>query len=159
MPVQNKPTIEEVREFRNALTERGFSRESRYDDTKFYKEFGIVHLWVNVSMTKKGEFKNVDAFVRIMWSDYMPTRGLPNKLELGKKPVRSLDMGFIDRCEEVASGMNEEIHAMFDILKDMAKNMQVSHIENTNDTRPWITNGNADCDDRLDDAQSWGIFG
>ena len=156
MATQNKPTLVEVREFRNALTERGFSRESRYEDTKFYKEFGIVQLWVHVNMTKKGEFKNLEAVATFNWVDYMRRNELPSRLTLGKKPVRSLDMDYVKKCEGVASGMEGEIKSLATRLERMAETMQVSHIK---DTRQWITNGNADGDDRVDDAQSWGIFG
>jgi len=36
----------------------------------------------------------------------------------------------------------------------MAKKMELPK-----DNGQWLTNGNTDTDDRVDDAQSWGIFG
>ena len=147
-----KPTFSQLNEFRSKLLARGFQREYKSDDNKFEKVFGMVKLRIRITETKKREFKSLEAHVFIPWVDYMRSNGLPANIDLGK-PCRSLDIDFVMKCETVSARIDEEISSLKDRVILMAKKMELPK-----DNGQWITNGNTDTDDRVDDAQSWGIF-
>ena len=143
----------EIIEFRNKLIDRGFDQSYRWSDWDYEKNYDkIVTLHLSINTTKKGDLKNIKANVRFQWIDTLHSNGLPSSLDLGK-PCRQLDMAFVMKCEAIASKMSEEITEMKKSLERMAKKMELPK-----DNGQWITNGNTDTDDRVDEAQSWGIF-
>lgn len=156
-----KPTFTQLNEFRSKLLELGFEREYRFDDNQFEKYFGMVKLRIRITETKKREFKSLEAHVFIPWVDYLRSNGLPANIDLGK-PCRQLDMSFVMKCETVSARIDEEISSLKDRVILMAKKMELpkdtKKMDLSKDNGQWLTNGNTDTDDRVDDAQSWGIF-
>ena len=81
-----------------------------------------------------------------------------NTLVLTGKDLLELDvvpvMDFIDRLEKEAARFDK----LVDSIHMEAVGTKSSSRKNSS-TEKWLTNGNCDEDDRVDSAQSWGIFG
>lgn len=148
-----KPTFSQLNEFRSELLARGFERDHKSNDNQFEKVFRMVKLRIRITETKKRAFKSLEAHIFIPWVDYLRSNGFPANIDLGK-PCRSLDIGFVTKCETVSALIEKEISSLKHRVIWMAKKMELTK----DDNGQWLTNGNTDTDDRVDDAQSWGIF-
>lgn len=91
-----KPTDKEIISFRRYLKKRGFTVDGLCKDSYYmYMKYGYI--CVSIEYTKKGEFKEVRAFLSIGCENFNCSRYyFPNYYNFGG--VRRLDRGFVEKC-------------------------------------------------------------
>ena len=106
-----KPSYEELTNFKKFLEEKGFKANDCLVLDMFYLYLPYGSIFVHIEYTKKHEFKSITAFLSLAWDDGLYGKSkFPRRLDFGK-PVKSLDMEFIETCIKAANDVMEEISA------------------------------------------------
>ena len=92
-----KPSDKEIRAFRKYLKKQGFTVDGLCSDVYFlYMKYGYICL--SIEYTKKGEFKEVSAFLSLGWENSKCSRFyFPNYYKLGKA-IKKVDCSYVDRA-------------------------------------------------------------
>lgn len=107
-----KPSDKEISAFRKYLKKQGFTEDGLCKDA-FYLYMKYGYLCVSTEYTKKGEFKEVSAFLSIGWENPRYSRFyFPNYYNFGG--VRKLDRGFVEKCTVTSTNVMVAINDMFE---------------------------------------------
>lgn len=106
-----KPSDKEISAFRKYLKKQGFTVEVFTDSYYLYMKYGYI--CVSIEYNKKGEFKEVRAFLSIGWENSKCSRFyFPNYYNFGG--VRRLDRDFVEKC---TSASTQVMVAINDVLE------------------------------------------
>ena len=106
-----KPSEKEILDFRKYLTKKGFTVVGICKDVYYlYMHYGYICLFIEY--TKKGEFKDIRAFLCLGWENSTSNRYyFRNCYELGS--VRKLDMDYVETCTLTSTRVMLAISEMF----------------------------------------------
>jgi hypothetical protein len=107
-----KPTDKEISSFRKYLKKQGFTEDGLCKGVFFlYMKYG--YLCVSIEDNKKGEFKEVRAFLSLAWENSKCSRFyFPTYYNFGG--VRKLDRDYVDKC---TSASTQVMVAINDVLE------------------------------------------
>lgn len=96
-----KPTDKEISFFRKYLKKQGFTVDGLCKDSYYmYMKYGYI--CVSIEYTKKGEFKEVRAFLSIWWENAKCSR------------LRKLDKDFVEKCTFTTTNVMVAINDMLE---------------------------------------------
>lgn len=106
-----KPTDREIFAFRRYLKKQGFIEDGLCKGV-FYLYMKYGYLCVSIEYNKKGEFKEVRAFLSIGWENSKCSRFyFPNYYNFGG--VRRLDRDYVETCTLTSTSVMLAISEMF----------------------------------------------
>ena len=106
-----KPSDKEISFFRKYLKKQGFTVDGLCKDSYYmYMKYG--YLCVSIEYSKKGEFKEVRAFLSIWWES--SRFYFPNYYNFGG--VRKLDKDFVEKCTLTSTNVMVVINDMLEKL-------------------------------------------
>lgn len=114
-----KPTDKEIFDFRKYLKKQGFTEDGLCKGVHYlYMKYG--YLCVSIEYTKKGEFKEVRAFLSIGWENSKCSRFyFPNYYDFGS--VRKLDRDYVETCTLTSTSVMIAISEMFENIESINK--------------------------------------
>ena len=108
----NKPTIEELREFRDWLTSQGF--ETDRDRTHYFLSTPYVRLHLSLMFTLKHEFKQIEASVEFLFTDYRF-----RQVNTEFKPCKTLSAPYVSACIGVLNSISNDTAEYFKTVEDL----------------------------------------
>ena len=107
-----KPSEKEIISFRKYLKKQGFTVDELCKDSYYlYMKYGYI--CVSIEYNKKGEFKEVRAFLSIGWETPKCSRYyFPNYYNFGG--VRKLDRDFVEKCTLTTTNVMVAINDMLE---------------------------------------------
>ena len=114
-----KPSEKDIISFRKYLKKQGFTVDGLCKDSYYmYMKYG--YLCVSIEYTKKGEFKEVRAFLSIGWENSKCSRFyFPNYYDFGS--VRKLDRDYVETCTLTSTRVMIAISEMFGNIESINK--------------------------------------
>ena len=112
-----KPSEKEILDFRKYLKKKGFTVDGLCKDSYYlYMKYGYI--CVSIEYTKKGEFKEVRAFLSIGWENSKCSRYyFPNYYNFGG--VRKLDKDFVEKCTLTTTNVMVAINDMLEKIESL----------------------------------------
>jgi len=112
-----KPTDREIFAFRKYLKKQGFIEDGLCKGV-FYLYMKYGYLCVSIEYNKKGEFKEVRAFLSIGWENPRCSRFyFPNYYNFGG--VRRLDRDYVENCTVTSTNVMVAISEMFGKIESL----------------------------------------
>lgn len=117
-----KPTDKEISFFRKYLKKQGFTVDGLCKDSYYlYMKYGYI--CVSIEYTKKGEFKEVRAFLSIGWENSKCSRFyFPNYYNFGG--VRRLDRDFVEKCTLTTTNVMVAINDMLEKIESITTTLK-----------------------------------
>ena len=112
-----KPTDKEISVFRKYLKKQGFTVDGLCKDSYYlYMQYGYI--CVSIEYNKKGEFKEVRAFLSI-WSENSKCSRFyfPNYYDFGS--VRRLGRDFVEKCTLTTTNVMVAINEMLEKIESL----------------------------------------
>lgn len=108
------PSEKEILDFRKYLKKQGFTVDGLCKDSYYmYMKYGYI--CVSIEYTKKGEFKEVRAFLSIWWES--SRFYFPNYYNFGG--VRRLDRDYVDKCILTSTNVMVAISDMLEKIESL----------------------------------------
>ena len=112
-----KPSDKEISGFRKYLKKQGFTVDGLCKNS-YYLYMSYGYLCVLIEYTKKGEFKDVSAFLTIGWQSTMFSC-FPNYYDFGR--VRKLARDYVEKCILTSTSVMVNIRDMFVKIDSLTK--------------------------------------
>lgn len=114
-----KPSDKAISSFRTYLKKQGFTVDGLSKDVFYlYMKYGYICLFIEY--TKKGEFKDIRAFLSLGWENSTCNRYyFRNYYELGS--VRKLDRNYVENCTVTSTQVMVAISDMFEKIESITK--------------------------------------
>ena len=114
-----KPTDKEIFAFRKYLKKNDFIEDGLCKGV-FYLYMKYGYLCVSIEYTKKGEFKEVSAFLSLGWENSKCSRCyFPSYYDFGR--VRRLDRDYVEKCTVTSTNVMVAISDMFEKIESITK--------------------------------------
>lgn len=117
-----KPSEKEIISFRKYLRKQGFTEDGLCKGVYYlYMKYG--YLCVSIEYTKKGEFKEVRAFLSTGWENSKCSRYyFPNYYDFGS--VRRLDRDYVEKCTLTSTNVMVAISDLLEKIEKLTTNLK-----------------------------------